>query len=141
MKITIIVGRCTKDAILETRKVGRDGKEHKVVNFNVATNKRVIDREKTTAEKTAWKQVAEYTQVTLWDRYAESLAPYLQKGRLISLVGDYQADTWMNRDNQVLPLIKMVNPEIELLDGQKKTSEEPAPTISETEEDDLPFAE
>jgi len=136
MKNLVIVGRITKDATLEERSAG------KVTNFNVAVNTRKATAEKAENGKRKYKTETEYYRITLWRELAESMVPYLTKGRLISVTSkDFVQEVWMDRQNQTHPVIHCTNPAIELLDANKKADEEPGETTPApaVEPDELPF--
>jgi single-stranded DNA-binding protein len=69
------------------------------------------------------------------------MVPYLQKGRLVALQGEFELETWMDRQNQVHPIAHLTSPVIELLDANKAKDEEPAATTpsAEIDPDELPF--
>lgn len=141
MKNLSIVGRITKDATIDTRTIG--GAEVAVCNFNVATNTRKATAEKDANGKRVYKTTTDYFKVTLWRDHAKSLAPHLQKGRLVSVTGDFELETWMGRDNQVHPVCHFTSPAIELLDAAKTREEEPpvetAPAAPVEDIEELPF--
>ena len=90
MKNLVIVGRITKDATLEERSAG------KVTNFNVAVNTRKATAEKAENGKRKYKVETEYYRITLWRELAESMVPYLTKGRLISVTSkDFVQEVWI----------------------------------------------
>ena len=139
MKNLSIVGRITKDAELAVRKVGET--EIPVTNFNVAVNTRKATAERDANGKRVYKTITDYFRVTLWRDHAKSMVPYLQKGRLVSITGDFELETWMDRQNQVHPIAHFTSPAIELLDAGKAKEDEPAETAPapEVEPDELPF--
>ena len=133
MKNMYFNGRITRDAVLETRKVG--GADTAVVNFNVAVNTRTGKKDE--AGKTVVK--TDYIRVTLWREYAKAMASCLKQGRMISVSGDFDLETWMDRSNQVHPVAHLTNPAIELLDKKPGEPEEPAETTPDAQPEELPF--
>ena len=130
MENLCITGRITKDAVLDTREVG------KVTNFNVAVNKRKPTAEKDENGKRIYKTVTKYIRVTMWRDLAESLVPYLQKGRQVAIASnDIDLEVWMDRQNQAHPVIHLTNPTFEFLDAGKQEKEPPVETVDA----DLPF--
>ena len=75
-----ISGRLTRDS--ELRTVG----EQSLLEFGLASNKKYKDKEK---EKTT------FIDVVLWGRQAESLAPYLKKGKYVMVGGELQYESWV----------------------------------------------
>ena len=139
MKTMSIVGRITKDAELNIRKAGET--EIPVTNFNVAVNTRKATAERDAQGKRVYKTSTDYIRVTLWRDHAKSMVPYLQKGRLVAVTGDFELETWMDRQNQVHPIAHMTSPSIELLDANKVKDDEPTETVAavEVDPDELPF--
>ena len=140
MKKMHIVGRITKDAELNTRKIG--DAEVFVTNFNVAVNTRKATADKDPATgKRLYKTTTDYFRVTLWRDQAKAMVPYLTKGRLVAIDGSFELETWMDRQNQVHPIAHFTSPEIELLDANKKADDEPGETVAapNADPDELPF--
>ncbi len=138
MKSITIIGRITKDAKLEERNGGL-----KVTNFNVAVNTRKATAEKDANGKRVYKTETEYYRISIWREMAESLTPYLGKGRLVAVSSnDYSLETWMDKQNVVRPVIHMTNPKIELCDANKTKDDEPTETVEAAPveaPDELPF--
>lgn len=135
MKNINAIGRVTKDAQVVVNK------DIPVCNFNVAVNTRKATAEKDAAGKRIYKQTTDYIRVSLWRDHAKALAPYLTKGRLISIQGDFELETWIPQSGEnkgkVLPTMHMTSPAIELLDGNAK--EAPAEPATDAVPDELPF--
>ncbi len=124
MNLAIIAGHLGKDA--ETKHT-TSGKA--VTTFSVATNRRIKKDDK-------WELIADWHDVVLWDR--EALAPYLTKGKEVSVQGRIQTRNYENKDGVKVYRTEIVAFEVELHGGSdgggKKREEEPA--ISE---DAVPF--
>lgn len=121
---THCIGRVTKDAQIVTRTIGEA--QVPVTNFFIAVNDR-----KTKATT--------YVKVTLWREYAQKMTPYLKKGKRLSVEGTFTLETWMNRENQVIPSLHFSNPDILLLDdAQGKPEEAPEAAV---EDEELPFGD
>jgi len=45
-----------------------------------------------------WGEVADWFSVICWDRSAESVARFVQKGSLIGVVGSLRTQTWQDRE-------------------------------------------
>lgn len=138
MKNLVIVGRITKDAELVMRK------DIPVTNFNVAVNTRKATAEKDENGKRVYAVKTDYFRVTLWREQAKAMVPYLTKGRLVSIQGDFELETWLDRENQVHPVVHFTSPAVELLDANKQKAEEPTEATTtpatEIDPDELPFA-
>lgn len=141
MKNITIIGRVTKDAQVVVNK------DIPVCNFNVAVNTRKATAEKDASGKRIYTQKTDFVRVSLWRDHAKALAPYLTKGRLVSVQGDFDLETWIPQSGEnkgkVLPTIHMTSPSIELLDGNKQDAEPSTTTAQEApiEDDELPFGE
>lgn len=139
MKNLNIVGRITKDAELKMSKIGET--EVPVTNFNVAVNTRKPTAERDANGKRVYKTTTDYFRVTLWRDHAKAMVPYLTKGRLVAVQGEFELETWLDRQNQVHPVAHLTSPAIELLDANKATQDEPGETspAAEIAPDELPF--
>jgi len=139
MKSAMIIGRITKDAVLESRTVKGDATP--VTNFNVAVNTLTNKLD----EQGRRIQTTDYYRITLWRNFATAMAPNLKKGRLIAVSGkDFALETWMDRQNQVHPTLHFTNPDIQLLDkkpesGADEPAEGNAVVAAPVDVDDLPF--
>lgn len=114
-------GNIGKDAALRT--VNNGDRQDSVLSVWVAENKKKRDG----STKTLWHKV------TIWRKYAETMAPYLKKGREITVTGEAEAK-FFTRDNQVIPYIDIQATELKLHGGRP---EEEAPAVEP--EDDTPW--
>ena len=102
-------GYVGKDAALRTVKVGDS--QVSVVDFWVAENIRSRDGE---SEKTAWHKI------TIWRKYAETMAQYLKKGRRVEIDGVVEAKFYTNSEGKIVPYIQVNGAKIEFLDRLPK---------------------
>ncbi len=78
--------------------LGRDAEQRHtpngtaVSNFSLATTDMWTDKSGQRQERTEWHRVV------VWDRQAESLQPYLTKGKQICVEGRLQTRDWNDRD-------------------------------------------
>ncbi len=119
MTITLI-GNVGKDA--ELRHVTLGDTQVAVCSFWVAEN--IKKRDDST--KTVWRKV------TIWRKYAETMAQYLKSGRKVYVTGTSEASYYV-KENVVHPYDNIQATEIRLLDGKKP--EEEAPEATEEVED------
>lgn len=139
MKMIVITGRVTKDAVLNTRKVGES--DHKVTNFNVAVNTRTTKKD----DQGRWVYKTDYYRISLWDNFATSLVNYLKQGRRVNICGEnFGFETWMDRQGVVHPVCHITNPRVELADDRKTEADEPTDasmtqTVDAAVEEELPF--
>lgn len=133
MKNLTTVARITKDVVLETRNIG--GNEVAVANFNVVEN--TPTRKKDDEGHRIYKTT--FIRVSLWRDQAKSLVPFLKKGRMVALTGDFDAGTYLDQTtNQVRPVIHMTSPSLQLLDGNGGAA---AVEPGEPELPELPFGD
>jgi single-strand DNA-binding protein len=71
-----IVGRLTRDVDLKYTASGKA-----VAEFSIAVNRSVKQGDK-------WEMVADFFDVALWDKAAESVAKFLVKGKQVAIVGE-----------------------------------------------------
>lgn len=127
MKISF-KGNIGKDALLRSVQVG-DSKVS-VCDIWVAEN---IGRSQET-RKTLWHKV------TIWRKYAETMAQYMKTGRRIEVEGKGEAKAYTSKDGRIVPYIAVSDATIEFLD---RRHDEPAvPEVEaevETEEEATPW--
>lgn len=78
-----ISGRLTRDA--ELKSVG----DQSLLEFGLASNRKFKDKEKTV-----------FVDVTLWGKQAETLEPYLKKGKHVVVGGRLEFSTWGEGDSK-----------------------------------------
>lgn len=136
MKITF-KGNIGKDAQLTKTADGTS-----VCSFWVAEN--ITKRDK--SKETRWHKV------TIWRNYADTMAPWLKKGRRIEVSGIAKANFYTNKNSQVVPFIDVWADELELLDApnrpegdvppevaEEENAAVPAQTVQTTVEDEMPW--
>lgn len=84
------------------------------LNFTIAVNKNV----KRNGE---WTNEAMFFDVTLWGKQAESLKPYITKGKGVALEGALSQDHW-EKDGQKKSKIYISASNVQLLGGGKEKS-------------------
>jgi single-strand DNA-binding protein len=105
-----IVGRIGKVSELRHTQGGKP-----VLNFSVATdNGKDGDGEK---RKPTW------FEITLWEKQAENLAQYLQKGGLVGVTGNIALKVDEGNDGEKYPKLVINFPRVELLGGNKNNAE------------------
>lgn len=85
----ILTGRVTRDAELQYTHSGTA-----FVNFSVAVNEGVKQSDG------VWKDVANFFEITLWGKQAETLARFLSKGKQVSVQGRLKQQTWQTEDGK-----------------------------------------
>jgi single-strand DNA-binding protein len=100
----ILIGRLTRDAEFKYITNGQA-----ICKFSVAVN-----RKKKQGDQ--WVDEANFFDVTLWGRQAESLNQYLQKGKQVAVEGELRQDRW-EQDGQNRSKVEIVANNIQLLGG------------------------
>src|SRR5262245_1207567 len=89
-----------------------------VANFSLAINRRWTGNDGQQQEKTTW------FRVTAWQRQAEVVSQYLDKGRRVLVVGEVtEARPWTDRDGNPRASIEVHAFEIKFLDGRGQEQE------------------
>jgi single-strand DNA-binding protein len=83
----MLIGHLGRDAELRYTSTGVA-----VASLNLATNSAWTDKNNQKQEKTEWHRV------TLWGKMAESLSPYLVKGKQIYVEGSLGTREWDDKD-------------------------------------------
>ncbi|MBO4409785.1 MAG: single-stranded DNA-binding protein [Spirochaetales bacterium] len=104
INVAVLVGRLTRDCELKSTPQGTS-----VCRFSIAVNRR-----KRTGDK--WEDEVSYFDVVLWGRSAETLNPYLQKGRQVSIEGELRQNRW-EQDGKTNSKIEVVANNVQLLGG------------------------
>ena len=104
INVVVLVGRLTRDCELKSTPQGTS-----VCRFSIAVNRR-----KRTGDK--WEDEVSYFDVVLWGRSAETLNPYLQKGRQVSIEGELRQNRW-EQDGKTNSKIEVVANNVQLLGG------------------------
>lgn len=87
----------------QARQVGQD----MVLTFTVATN-----------EKRGQNEHTEWFRVTLWGKYAEKMAPYVQRGGLVLVTGSLRLETYQKNDGSIGHSLEVRADSIRLLGGK-----------------------
>ena len=86
-----------------------------MADVGMCSNRFFYDKQKNKVEE------ATFTDVTLWGKQAETLAQYLTKGTMITVVGRLKLETW-EKDGQKRSKLKVVAEEVNLGAKPKSTS-------------------
>jgi single-strand DNA-binding protein len=140
INVVVLVGRLVRDCEVKVTAGGTS-----VCRFSVAINRR-----KKTGE--TWADEVNYFDVSLWGRSADTLKPYLTKGRQVSIEGELRQNRW-EQDGQARSKVEIFANQVQLLsspgtgaDGTapvkdfKATGSQPGPESFEDVNDDvIPF--
>ena len=142
INVVVLVGRLTRDCELKSTPQGTS-----VCRFSIAVNRR-----KRTGDR--WEDEVSYFDVVLWGKSAETLKPYLQKGRQVSIEGELRQNRW-EQEGKTNSKVEVVANNVQLLgggnqgtpapmqgpagrDGQSQ-SYSPAPGPEAFDDNDIPF--
>jgi single-strand DNA-binding protein len=128
-----VIGNLGKDAELRTTASGDS-----VLGFGVAHTEKYTTAGGEKKEKTIW------VDVSVWGKRAESLAPYLTKGKTVYVEGTPSARGYASSDGEVKASLQLNADKVEFLGGGNKTTEAVAETSNgfagqPAAADDLPF--
>ena len=112
INVVVLVGRLTRDCELKSTPQGTS-----VCRFSIAVNRR-----KRTGDR--WEDEVSYFDVVLWGRSAETLTPYLQKGRQVSVEGELRQNRW-EQEGKTNSKVEVVANNVQLLGGGNQGA--PAP--------------
>ena len=102
INVVVLVGRLTRDCELKSTPQGTS-----VCRFSIAVNRR-----KRTGDR--WEDEVSYFDVVLWGRSAETLTPYLQKGRQVSVEGELRQNRW-EQEGKTNSKVEVVANNVQLL--------------------------
>ncbi len=105
----VITGRLVRDPELRTTATGKQ-----VVSFSVAVDKRFkpADSDKT----------ANFFRVTAWEKTAEYVGNYAQKGRLVGVEGRLDQRRYTNKEGIEVEAIEIIADNVALLDRPRDDS-------------------
>ena len=139
INVVVLVGRLVRDCEVKVTAGGTS-----VCRFSVAINRR-----KKTGE--TWADEVNYFDVSLWGRSADTLKPYLTKGRQVSIEGELRQNRW-EQDGQARSKVEIFANQVQLLsspgtgaDGTAPVKElkaagaQPGPESFEDVNEDIPF--
>jgi len=131
---TVLIGRLTRD--IEVTEIGVNKTPKGVISIAVNDTHKQGDK---------YVEEVSYFNVTLWGKQAETLKPFLVRGKQISVEGKLKQDRW-EKDGQKHSMVSVIATSIQLLggkggsdsDSQSGYDPQPAPDGSDFPED-VPF--
>jgi single-strand DNA-binding protein len=100
----VLIGRLTRDAEYKVLPSGQG-----VCNFSIAVNRR-----KKVGEQ--WEDEANYFDIVLWGKQADSINRYLVKGKQVGVDGELRQDRWQ-QDGQNRSKVVISASNVQLLGG------------------------
>lgn len=112
MNKSILIGRLTRDPELRMTSAGTP-----VARFSVA-----IDRNRKRADNAV--NQTDFIRVVAWNRLAEICHQYLKKGKLVSIVGRLQIDSY-EKDGDTRVSAEVVADDMQMLDRMSDVQSQP----------------
>jgi single-strand DNA-binding protein len=100
----VLIGRLVRDAELKYTTSGKA-----VTKFSIAVNEKRKAGDQ-------WKDSAGFFEIVLWGQIAESLQPYLSKGKQIAVIGKLTQERW-EKDGENRSKVTVTASTVQLLGG------------------------
>ncbi|QTQ11788.1 single-stranded DNA-binding protein [Treponema parvum] len=111
-----IIGRLTRDVGTDERSFGYLPSGQARANVSLAVN-----RSRKNGDQ--WVDEVSYFDVTIWGKQAESLKPYLTKGKQIAVEGYLRQDRW-EKDGQKNSRVTITATNVQLLGGKTESNQQ-----------------
>lgn len=111
MNKVLLIGRLTKDC--ELKHVGEEGTP--LLIFTLAVQRPFINNK--------GEREADFVPVAYWRKSAESIAPYLTKGKLVSISGRINVRSYTNNNGEKRYATQIIAEEIQFIDYGKAKEE------------------
>jgi single-strand DNA-binding protein len=112
----VIIGRLTRD--LGSDPNGRDFQYTQsgmcIAKFSIAV------KHSTKGQNGQYVEEADFFNVTMFGKYAETLKPFMTKGKQICVVGKLKQERWTDQQGQNHTSVSIVADEVQLLGGQNQ---------------------
>lgn len=112
----VIIGRLTRD--LGSDPNGKDFAYTQngmcIAKFSIAVN------HSSKGQNGQYVEEADFFNVTMFGKYAETLKPFMTKGKQICVVGKLKQDRWTDQQGQNHTSVSIVADEVQLLGGQNQ---------------------
>lgn len=125
----VLVGRLTRDIEIKYTQSGMA-----VGKLGLAVNKRIKRNEQ-------WIDETSFFDVTLFGKVAESLQPYLTKGKQVGVDGELRQNRW-EQDGQKRSKVEVVANNIQLLGGNQQGGQQNNSVPQDNngfQDDNIPF--
>lgn len=133
MNIVMLIGRLTRDPELRyTPKTGTA-----VATFSLAVD-RELSKEKKQEMESNGQQTADFINIVVFGKQAESCANYLQKGMKAAVNGRLQTRSYEGKDGVKRYVTEVVATRIEFLEWGDKDNDIPA-GFEPVDDDNIPF--
>lgn len=85
------------------------------------------------------EQKADFINVVAWNKTAEFVSKYFNKGQQVALHGRIQTRTYNDKDNKKVYVTEVVAEDVYFADGKKAENQPTEPNNEDTGIDELPF--
>jgi single-strand DNA-binding protein len=126
LNVVVLIGRLTRDPELRYTQSGKA-----VANLRLA-----VDRGTTNPQG---ERETDFIDVVVWERQAESVANYLQKGRLVAIQGRLQIRSYENQEGQRRERAEVVANQVRFLDRAPASGAQAQQDDLPADDDDVPF--
>ena len=107
MNRLFIIGNLTRDPVTRTTQSGAN-----VCSFTVAVNRRQKDQN--------GQSIADYFNVSAWNKLAETCQTYLAKGRKVAVVGSVSVHTYQGNDGKTYAQLDVMAQDVEFLTAKSE---------------------
>lgn len=107
-----LIGRLTREVEVKKTQAGKS-----VANYSIACGRRKRHDEEGAVE-------TDYFNAVTWNKDAEYLANYTQKGSKILIKGRLQNRSYENKDGNKITVTEIITDYVEILDGKAKQTEQ-----------------
>ncbi|MBU5483043.1 single-stranded DNA-binding protein [Clostridium sp. MSJ-11] len=111
MNKVLLIGRLTKDC--ELKQIGEEG--NLLINFTIAVQRSYVNNK--------GEREADFIPVSYWRKSAESLAPNLTKGRLVSILGRINVRSYTNANDEKRYITQVVAEQINFMEHNRADEE------------------
>ena len=138
MNNIMLIGRATKDPELKYLPNGGTA----VATFSWAVDKQLSKEKKQEAEANG-QPTADFINIVVWGKQAESVANYLGKGKLVAIRGRIQTRNWDAQDGTKRYATEVVAEQVQFLEWKDKESNQNSNSSGiegfHPTDDDVPF--
>jgi single-strand DNA-binding protein len=123
-----LIGRVGKDPEIKHLESGSS-----VANFTLATSEKYTNKKGEKVENTEWHSIV------AWNKLAEIIEKYIEKGDLIYIEGKLTYRKYEGKDGETKYITEIKADGLEMLSGKSKQNK-PEPSLPDNEpSDDLPY--
>lgn len=134
MNNCILIGRLTRDPELKFL----PGNGTAVTNFTLAIDKQLSKDKKAEFESKGYP-TADFINIVVWGRMAETSAQYLAKGRRTAVQGRIQSRTYDDKDGNRRYVTEVVAERVEFIDWGDSKQDDNIEGFEPIDNDDIPF--